>query len=63
MKKVTFKRPDEQIKIGGQVIGAWNITPEKYDELVAIAPGHADHFNVIEVDEDGKQSEPGSSEE
>jgi hypothetical protein len=49
MRKITFKNPNDTLYCGGQVIHQGNITPEKFDELVAIAPGHADHFIVTEV--------------
>ena len=55
MKRIIqFKRPEDTINCGGQVIHQGNITPEKYDELVKIAPAHADHFNVIEEEEKAK---------
>jgi hypothetical protein len=65
MKKETrvikFKRPDDMIIVGGQTIGPWNITPAIYDWLVLMAPAHADHFDVIEAEEEpakDKSSKP-----
>jgi len=49
---IKFKRPDDVISIQGQTIGPWNITPAIYDWLVSVAPAHADHFDVIEGDEE-----------
>lgn len=54
MRKIEFKNPNDTIHCGGQVIHQGNITPEKYDELVKLAPSHADLFNVIEK----KEAEP-----
>jgi hypothetical protein len=56
MRKIEFKNPDATLYCGGQVIHQGNITPEKYDELVKFAPGHADHFIVTEVAE--KENKP-----
>lgn len=48
-KKITFKNPDSPINLpGGRVIGAHNITEEIYEELLRIAPAHADLFDVEE---------------
>lgn len=59
-RTITFKRADDSINIGGQVIRQHNITPELYDYLVSVSPAHADHFDVVEdapaVAEAGKKS-------
>lgn len=45
---IKFKNGEARLHIGGQVIGPHNITPELYDYLVNLAPGHADLFDVAE---------------
>jgi hypothetical protein len=58
MRKIQFKREGDTINCGGQVIHQGNITPEKYDELVKIAPAHADHFDVIDEEVEEKPAKP-----
>lgn len=58
MRKVRFKKQDDTIHCGGQVIHQGNITPEKYDELVKIAPAHADLFIVTDVPAKAQKEEP-----
>jgi hypothetical protein len=43
-----LKNPDSLIQYGGRTIGTHNITLELYEELVRIAPGHADLFDLVE---------------
>jgi hypothetical protein len=51
-KKITLKNPGSPINLpGGRTIGNHNITEEIYEELVAIAPAHADLFDVSEAKE------------
>lgn len=51
-KIITLKNPNSPINLpGGRVIGNHNITEEIYDELVRIAPAHADLFIVKDAKE------------
>lgn len=43
-----FKNPNHLINYGGQTIGAHNINRELYEELVKVAPAHADLFDLVE---------------
>lgn len=51
MRIIKFKRPDDTIYCGGQVIHQGNINPDKYDELMKISPAFGDHFEVIDQEE------------
>lgn len=51
-RTVIFKNAGDSITIGGQRFDASNITPEKYDALIAINAAYADHFQVVETDPD-----------
>ncbi len=49
-KIIKFKNPLSPINLpGNRVIGPHNITEELYNELIAIAPAHADLFEVTEA--------------
>lgn len=54
-KKIQFKKGSNHhhINVGGRIITANDLTPELYDELIKLAPSHADLFDVTE--EDGVQ--------
>lgn len=58
-KIITLKNPASPINLpGGRVIGNHNITEEIYDELIRIAPAHADLFIVKDAkDKDAKAEE------
>lgn len=48
-KIIKFKNPESPINLpGGRVIGQHNITEALYEELVRMAPAHADLFEVTE---------------
>jgi hypothetical protein len=48
-KKISLKNPLSPINLpGGRVIGNHNITEAIYEELLAIAPAHADLFIIEE---------------
>lgn len=58
MRVIKFKRPDDSLIVGGQTFNQSNITPARYDELLAIAPGFADHFDVIEEEKKKADDKP-----
>lgn len=53
MRTVRFKQPSGSITIGGQRFDNSNITPERYDALVAINEGHKELFEVTDEEEPG----------
>lgn len=62
-KTIKFKTLGNQINIGGRIIAGHNLTEEVYDELIRIAPSHADLFEVIEEPDVKSASKPKKSEE
>lgn len=58
-KLIKFKDPAALINYGGRQIGPHNITEELYEELVKVAPSHADLFEVVE-EEKGKAAKASS---
>ena len=62
-RTIKFKTEGGSINIGGRTIRQCDITPELYDELVAIAPAHADLFDVTEEKEKpAKEEKPAKPE-
>lgn len=61
-KQIKFKDPSALINYGGRQIGPHNITEELYEELVKVAPSHADLFEVIEKEEKAAKSSAGKQE-
>lgn len=47
-----FKTPGDSITIGSQRFHAGNITPEIVKALIDLDPKNADHFTVVEADDD-----------
>lgn len=63
-KIITLKNPASPINLpGSRVIGNHNITEEIYDELIRMAPAHADLFDVTEETPAKSTSKAGKSAE
>lgn len=47
-----FKTPGDSITIGSQRFHAGNITPEIVKALIDLDPKNAEHFNLVEAEDD-----------
>jgi hypothetical protein len=55
-KIIKFKHEGASLNIGGRVIRQHDMNEQVYDELVKIAPAHADLFDVTEAPAEVKET-------